>query len=254
MSKLAAALRAKFGTPKRVIEALPLDPSLLDDARKEALLLAQDAARGLTHDGQDVTWRGSSPTLRNEAVEEGERLAARAKDGERMDGGMIARVLRIMKDAGCDDQMIQKVSYAMNGEAEDDLTQRDREELNRTEKTPAVSLDDIAGFLKSRGLSGDEIEEAFRLGGVDRRRATDTLPNNALSGAGTMGRGGGFGGRMSERMAGDRMAFDAHKLTQHITVDNFGARNHYRPRPAPTSRQVEKTFAKYPGMRNIRIG
>jgi hypothetical protein len=246
MSKLADALRKKYGTPRAVLQALGLDESILADARAEAVKLAQDAARA--RDSEDVVWHADSPTLRDPAVERGEAIA-RAKDQGQISSSEIEKLLRLLRENGFNDRFIQAVSYKLNGGAEDDLTERDREELRGREKTaPAL---DIEKFLKSKGLSEDDIDRAFEIGGVDRRRAKDEIPNVS----------GGFGGKFAERggMAGD-MAMDklARKFPgiERIGVDsNFGVRPREPERsPASSREHLARLHAKFPGLANIKIG
>ena len=255
MSKLAAALRAKFSTPKKVLEALNLDPSLLDEARREAVRLANDAKRGLARDDQDVSWHADSPTLRNPAVEEGERLA-RAKDGGQMTGAEVEKIVRLLREAGVGSRAIQACMQALQNGGEDDagegFNERDRDRLRREEAPDGTALDDIEKFLRDHRLGEVDIAEAFRLGGVDRRRAArDALGQNALRD------GGGFGGRL----AGDKaIAMDRLKKkfpgVENITTDSgFGVHRHeIDRRPGPSRAQLERFYDRFPGARGITAG
>jgi hypothetical protein len=249
MSKLADALRKKYGTPRAVLQALGLDESILADARAEAARLAQDAARA--RDSEDVVWHGDHPTLRDPAVEEGERIA-RAKDAGQITGAEIEKILRTLREAGVASDTIKRISYALSDGATDDLTESNREQLREREKP---TLDDIADFLRSKNLSEDDVKKALELGAADRRRAAkDTIPRSGVS--------GGFGGAFSERgMAGDRaIAMDrlAKKFPgiERITVDSgFGVRPQEPERnPAPSRAQLERLHSRFPGMAAIKIG
>lgn len=237
-------MRSRFATPKKCLLALGFKEDeiadILSDARVEALKLANDSTRGAR---DDQRWSYDP------AVEQGERLDQRSRaagDGEQMDGGKVERILRMLKESGVDDRVRQKVMYMLQAD----------------EGMPGI--DDIEKFLTDRGLTSDEIDETFRLAGVDRRRSgKDTLPRNGLSEAGAMNRGGGMGGRMSERpMAGDA-AIQARLARKYPGIErvaedlNFGLQRRphdRRPAPTPSREQAERLHARFPHMRDIVVG
>ena len=243
MSKLAAALRAKFGTPKRVIEALQLDPSLLDDARKEALLLAQDAARARARDENGVVREESTAWSRHPSVEEAKRMEMAGEfDGDdQITAGEVEAIVRMLKEKGVDSRVVQKVMYALQSDE------------NSREEMPALDeemREKIAGFLRAKGMSEDDVSEVFRLKG---------LPKNGLPNAGSMGRGLGMGGRL-QGMAGDAatVARLAKRFPgiERIAADlNFGVHRHeIDRRPGPSRAQLKRLHARFPGMAGIKVG
>ena len=238
MSKLSEALKKKFhGDARAVLRALGLDENLLKDAREEIMKqLALDAKRGLARDDQDVVWSGNSPALHNPAVEEGERLAARAKDGGQMTGAEVEKILRLLREAGVDGRAIQRISYALSDGAADDLSESDREELRRTEKT-APTLDDIRSFMRSKGMGEDVIEEAL-----------DMLPKSAMH--------GGFGGRLAGDAALRRLDAKFPGIGRIAAANsNFGVHRHeIDRRSAPSRAQLERFYDRFPGARNITAG
>ncbi len=119
-------------------------------------------------------------------------------------------------------------------------------------------IERVLAKLKSLGLSDRDITEmSHMLQEMAGGNAEDDQPRNGLpgSGAGLLGRGGGMGGRLSEKMAGDRrMAFDARALTAHIIAEPSRSEIERRaPRTlAPSRAQLERLHRRFPGMAAIR--
>jgi hypothetical protein len=144
LSKLAEALRKKYRDPRAVIRALGLDESILKDAIAEATRLAQDAKpRALARDDQDVIRRGDSPTLNDPAVAEGERLD-RAKDEGQITGADIEKILRLLREAGFDDRVIQRLSYALSDD-----------EVEVVDTLPQNGMEGMGGKFAEKRMASD---------------------------------------------------------------------------------------------------
>jgi hypothetical protein len=128
MSKLAEALRAKFKDPRKVLAALGLDESLLQEARAEALKLAQDAGRRGARD--DFVRTENNAWSAHPSVQEAERLANGhehdTSGGEiEFDGitsAHVEQIARLLREAGVDSNIIKRAIYALVDEsgAQDD--------------------------------------------------------------------------------------------------------------------------------------
>lgn len=244
VGKLARALKMRYGSPKRVLQKLGLDTSLLnpnnidddiDDNESEHMLLRH---HGMSRDDIQRLIDGHAA-----------KSDSRGGTGGEIEGGV--------EREGEDDDHDPPIVHPSPRQNEGDRRR--------------VSYDDFRDYLTDRGFSDDEIVDAMkhardhvRRRADDKRRRVgrDVLPRNA---SGASKHGGGFGGHLSggrdsEAINGIRENVERIEPafstavgpdTGRNAIVDHGLDRRHAMDGMPTERQRARTLGRYPHLARI---